>query len=753
MRIPQGEWKVGTDNDYYVRTCAWSAPGCHPVGCGMILHVKDHKLVGVEGDADHPITQGRLCVRCLALPEVVNHPHRILYPMKRAREDRGKDKWERITWDEAFDVIEEKTAEVRAKYGYNGIITMGGTGREATFYYPAISYAVFQSANCTTAISGESCYGPRCMITNFILGTGYPEIDHAAYFPDRYDDPRFERPEYIMIWGKNPLHSNADGFFGHAIVDLMQRGTKIITVDPQITWLASRAAYALTLRPGTDAALALGMLNIIISEDLYDHDFVENWCYGFEDLAERVKEYPVEKVSEITWISAEKILAATRSFATADGTGRNCSIQWGVATEMSVNAVQTCQCILYLCALTGNIDVPGGISVGPKASMTGAWRYEQIKWVDPELVKHRIGSDVYPAEKSALTNLLADTVVDELEKPELEVGMMWVNSATVYSCSGAQPERWYNGIKRLDFVVVQDIFMNPLAMACGDLILPVSTFAEHDGVVMPHFGRNSPFLGAICKAVDVGEAKSDIEVLLELGRRIHPEAFPWQNVEEFLDYQVAVNDFSFDDLRHMSTYQPEYKYRKYETGDLREDGEVGFDTVTGLFELRSLQYEAWGEDPLPYYCEPPFSPYSTPELAEEYPLILTTGGRKLTSFHAEHRQIKSLRQIDPWPQLTIHPETAKKLGIEDGDWVCIENQFGSCRERAKLSPIIDPRVVHATHAWWYPEQDLETPHQGGTFISNINQCMPHFVVGKRMSIGAPYKGLLCKVYRVDGLED
>ncbi|NLL19174.1 MAG: dehydrogenase, partial [Clostridia bacterium] len=199
-------------------------------------------------------------------------------------------------------------------------------------------------------------------------------------------------------------------------------------------------------------------------------------------------------------------------------------------------------------------------------------------------------------------------------------------------------------------------------------------------------------------------------------------------------------------------YQPPYEYYKYKKGLCRSDGEPGFETVTGLFELKSLQYEAWGDDPLPYFMEPQYSPVSTPELYKEYPLVLTTGGRKITSFHSEHRQIPSLREIDPWPIVQIHPDDAKKYGIEDGDWVCIENQFGKCRQKAEVTPTILKGVVHAQHAWWYPEEDQTEPNQGGYKKSNINMLVPHKHIGK-LAMGAPYKCLLCKIYKVKGLDE
>ena len=747
--VMTSKWKVGTDDDFIARTTAWSAPGCHPVGCSMFMHVKDGKLVGLEGDPANPITQGRLCPRCLCVDEYMYHPDRILYPMKRAKENRGKDMFERITWDEAWDTIVDWVKKTREKYGYQGVAVMGGTGREATLFYPVLSYAVLQTPNCGTPLSAASCYGPRCMVTNYLMGAGYPEIDHAAYFPDRYDNPAFKVPEYIIVWGKTPLESSADGFFGHAFIDMMKRGTKIITVDPRITWLASRAEYALQVRPGSDACLGLGMINIIIQEELYDKDFVENWCYGFEDLAERASEFPIDRVAETTWIPKEKILAATRAFANA----ANGSICWGVAVDQMSNGLQLGQTILALCALTGNIDNPGGITVAPKASLTGKWRYQTIKWVEPELVQGRLGNDIYPANRSALTNLLADPYLDTLETDEpYAIRLMWIHSCNPYVCPGAVPERWHDAFLRMDYIVVQEAFMTPAAMGLADIILPVSTFPERDGLVLPHFGRNSPMIGAMNKFMKIGDTKSDFEICLELGRRLNPEAWPWETVKEFLDFQLIPNaGFTFEDLQEMGYHQPPYEYYKYKKGLCRADGEPGFETVTGLFELRSLQYEAWGDDALPYFIEPQYSPYSTPELFKEYPLVLTTGGRKITSFHSEHRQIPSLREIDPWPITQIHPVDAEKYGIRDGEWVGIENQFGKCRQKAKVTPTMLQGVVHAEHGWWYPEQDQTEPNQGGYKKSNINMLMPHFHMGK-LSVGAPYKCLICKIYPVNGLE-
>lgn len=742
------EWKKqNPDGTYTVRTCGWSPPGDHPVGCGMKLTIKDGRLIKVEGDEEHPISQGRLCVRCLTLPEYVHHPQRITYPMKRVGK-RGEDKWQRISWDEAMDIIVDKVNYLKKNYGAESIIVFGGTGREACLYYYPLGFSSLGTPNVCYPLSGWSCYGPRCSITDYILGAGYPEIDFAGYYPDRYDNENYQLPKYVVLWGKHPLMSNPDGFYGHSLIDMMKRGTKIICVDPRITWLSTREGnMTLQLRPGTDTALALGLLNVIINEELYDHDFVENWCYGFDELKKRVQEYPPEKVADITWIPKEKIIEVARIIAANKPT----AIQWGLAVDTNPNGVQLGHAILSIGAITGNLDVPGGITLGPPAALLGKWRMETRSQLPDELWSKRIGAEQWPALSTAMATTHPDETLDTLEtgKP-YKLRMAWFNSTNLIAPTNtAAPERWYRALKDLEFNVVQDCFMTPTAMALADIFLPLPTFAEHDGVVITHFGRNAVFAGAMNKALEVGECKSDIEVCMELGKRLNPENWPWNSASEFFSDQLKPElGFDFEEFRSKGVYQPGYTYKKHEKGMLRFDGEPGFNTVTGKVELCSTLFDAWGEDPLPYYKEPPYSPSSTPELFKEYPFVLTTGARTFTSFHSEHRQIPTLREITPDPIMEIHPETAANLGIKEGDWVYMENMYGKAKEKAHLTPTIHPKVVHATHGWWYPEKEAEEPSLYGVWESNINSLVPHKHIGK-LGFGAPFKQMICKVYKVE----
>lgn len=726
------------------RTCAWSPPGCHPVGCGLKLYVKDGRLEKVEGDENHPITNGRLCIRCLALKDYVYHPERVVHPMKRAREDRGKDKWERITWDEAYDIVCDNVKRISEKYGPHSIVEAIGTGTAASISNTVQSASVLKTPNATYMQSGYSCYAPRMAVSNFVLGATYPEIDYAAQFEDRYEDDRFEDPEYIMIWGKSPIQSNPDGFFGHSIVDLMQRGAKLIIVDPRMNWLASRAEHWLQVRPGSDTALALGMINYIIEENLYDHDFVDRWCYGFDELKERVAGYDLDKVEQITWVPKEKIVAAVRAYATA----KRASLQWGLATDQKPNGTQMGQALVSLMAITGNVDIPGGNTIGTIPLLAIAISGQEDA-MDQEIAEKQIGRMEYPAFHAILGSAHADLLLDQMESGvNYPIKMLYIKNSNFLSCTATAPERWYRVFEDMEFCCATDCFITPTIAALADVFLPLATFAEYDSFVAVQFGNVGTMVSAINKAITVGEAKPEWDISFEMGKRLNPEAWPWQSVTEMFTEWILKPSLgiTFEELQEKQWVYVPFEYRKYESGRLRPDGKPGFMTPTGRVELYSTQIAKYGDDPLPYYEEPPYSPEATPELMEEYPYILTTGARAYAYFHSEGRQIPVLRETNPDPIVEIHPDTAKKIGVNSGEWVVVENMLGKCRQKVKVTPGIDPRVVHCQHGWWFPEKSPEGPDYFGTFESNVNNLMPNGLNGK-LGFGAPVKCMICNVYK------
>jgi anaerobic selenocysteine-containing dehydrogenase len=265
---------MSKDNVQILRSTTWSAgPGCHG-GCGILAHVSGGKLVKIEGDPDHPWNQGRLCARALAMTQYAYHPDRLRHPLKRVGE-RGEGKWEEISWDEALGLIEKRMKAIRDEYGPESMVFAMGTGRDIGAWICMLAYA-FGSPNVMFGLSGNACYGPRMSAVATVQGD-YCVFDAGQWLRERYEDERFKAPECMIVWGYNIPATCPDNLFGHWIIDLMKRGTQIISIDPRLTWFASRAKHWLQLRPGTDAALAMGFLNIIIKEDLYNRDFVEKW--------------------------------------------------------------------------------------------------------------------------------------------------------------------------------------------------------------------------------------------------------------------------------------------------------------------------------------------------------------------------------------------------------------------------------------------------------------------------------------------
>jgi anaerobic selenocysteine-containing dehydrogenase len=295
--------------------------------------------------------------------------------------------------------------------------------------------------------------------------------------------------------------------------------------------------------------------------------------------------------------------------------------------------------------------------------------------------------------------------------------------------------------------MASDLFITPSIEGLADLFLPLASCAEKNDVNMTHYAGSPVTVGAINKAIDVGEVKSDINILIELGTYLGSPSLTGAFKDE-IDYmskrRARSAHLTFEELREEVVHKRGVNYRKYETGRLRPDRQLGFLTQTGRVELWSTAFAANGEDPLPYYSEPAFSPYSSPELAKKYPFILTTGVRTYAFFHSEHRQIPILRELNPNALIEINPDDALMLGVADGQWVEIANDFGKAKFKAKISPIVKQGVVMAQHGWWFPEQTGDAPNLYGVFQSNCNDLIAnHF--NSKLGYGAPYKCNICSI--------
>ena len=696
-----------TANDRIVRShCRM----CHG-GCGVLVHVKEGRVIRIEGDPTSPISRGTLCPKGIASIQLAYHPDRLLYPLKR-KGTKGEGQWERISWDEAYHILVSKMNEIKNRFGAESIVLGYGTGRDnEAFIYRFANF--LGTPNVLTA--GHMCYGPR-VSTSIMTCGNLPVCDYEG------------NPGCIMVWGNNAIISNPDEYKGVSLSDALAKGAKLIVVDPRFTKLADRSNLWLQLRPGTDVALALGMLHVIIEENLYDEAFVRHWVYGWEEFVNRVRQYPPKKVSEITWVPQKKIEEAARLFATT----RPACIQWGVAIEQSINCVDNNRTLIALAAITGNLDVPGGMVFYVPPPTMNASQFGAHRLLAPEQRKKRLGGDVFKlADAFAIINpkFVWDAILHEKPYPVKVVFLISSNPVI----TRANAIMVHEALKKVEFLAVSDFFLTPTA-ELADLVLPAATWLEMDYVA--EFWKRHGYVLARQKVIQVGECKPDHEMLNELGNRMGQEDHWWPNVQDAFNAILAPSGLKFREFVEKGYLKGKMEYRKY----LKK----GFSTSTGKVELYSTRMKEWGYDPLPQFREPPESPVSRPDLLKEYPYILITGMRPTAFFHSEHRQIPWLRELLPEPFVEIHPETAEKEGIKEGDWVVIESPRGQCRQRARLTLGIDPRVIGAQHAWWYPEK--HSPEHGWR-DANINLLTDNDPATCDPAMGATnLRVLLCRVY-------
>jgi len=692
---------------------------CHGV-CGVLVHLEDGRVTKVTGDKDHPMSKGYICSKGVASVDYVYHPDRLRYPLKRAGE-RGKNKWERISWDEALDTIAEKLLEYKEEFGAESVAFALGTGRP----YQTFALRFANSFGTPNTVSyAHACYLPRVIASMFTCGQ-LPICDFYGFGGTK--------PECVLIWGCNISETgSADGMCGHEITLAQRRGAKLIVVDPRRTDIASKADVWAQVRPGTDVALALAMLNVIIEEKLYDEHFVENYTEGFGALVERVKEYAPARVAEITWVPEETIKEMARLYATT----KPACLLWGNGLDQSANCFQTARALLLLRAVTGNIDIPGGdvLWVPPEGVFqTSPFLDPSVilpDKVSPEAMSRKLGAG------ESLMNLVLRhaTFYDAVLAGEPYAIKALIIVGTNPLLTASDSLRGEEALKKIDFTVALDLFLNPTNQF-ADILLPAATWLEQDDVADLHFIW---CVAARQKVVEIEECWDDKKIFLELAKRMGMEdSFPWKDVREWLDFVLEGAGVDFERFKKLGILKGDMTYRKYETD--------GFPTPSGKFAIALPLVEMQGGDAVPDFIEPPESPYTTSELAEEYPLIAMTGCKIEPFFHTEYRQIESQRKKNPDPLVEINPETARALGIEEGDWVWIESPRAKIRQKARLTTDVHPRMIAIQHAWWFPEKE---PPGYGWKESSANLLVDSDPADPIWA-SESWKGFLCKVYRED----
>ena len=650
-----------------------------PDTCGMVVTVENGKATSLRGDKDHPFTKGFLCQKVANYLERVYHPDRVLYPLKRVG-PKGRGEFERISWDEAIKTIADRFKTIAASAeGPQAILPYSYAGTMGKLHMASLDARFFNRLGATlldrTICSAAGAAG--CDVT---LGT------RAVIDPDAAVHSR-----YIINWGSNTAVTNIHMWA--VMVQARKRGAKIVTIDPYRSPTATRSDWWLPIRPGTDGALALGMMHILFREGWIDQDYLDRYCLGGEQLRERVaKEYAPETVAAITGISVTDIETLTREYASAmTDRGGPSLIRLNYGLQRHGGGGMAVRTICCLPALIGAWRHPGGGAL-LSTSMLAPFNNNALR--RPDLVP--------PGTRTINMVNLAEALHGELPGPP-------VRALFVYNCNPAavcpDQARVLEGLKREDlFTVVHEQFPTD-TVDYADIVLPATTQLEHFDL---HSAYGHLYVQSSERAIaPLGEAKPNTEVYRLLGRA--------------MGFEKELFDVSDDDLARqaLSDYGSREKYPIKHALDgitleqLRKVGpmrlalpkdftpfaEGNFGTQSGKCELYSPVQAAQGLDPLPHYVPPHEDPHTRPDLAKHYPLQMICPPEP-SFLNSTFVNVDTLRKAAKEPKLHINSADASARDIIEGSWVRIFNDRGTFRARAHVGEDVKPGVVVSFGVWW-----------------------------------------------------
>lgn len=652
--------------------------------CGSLVTVDDDGRVSkVAPNPASPSSKGAFCVKGIrGLPEWTYHPDRLRHPMRRVGE-RGSGRWERIGWDEALDEMADRMAAVRAEHGAQALVG-------------AVSGAAF-SRGPIMALLMRSLGSPNWMINQDLCGGCRAVSDKATGLAMTNGDD-IEHANCILVVGRNPAAAHPVQWL--EIKRAKARGAKLIVIDPFRTSAAELADIWLRPNPGTDGAIAMAMMQMMIAAGQHDETFVRDWCFGFDALAARVAPYTAARAAALTGVPVADIEAAAATYAAGPSTFVS-----GHGIDAASNGVQTFRAYHCLVAISGNLDRLGGNRRAKRPA--GFTTYMDILHdprfrLAPEIEAQTIGAAQYPLwagpkgwQTACHNKSVLDAILTSDPHPVRGMYVSGVNIAVMYP----DTRRTIEALTSLDFLCVAAHTMTPTA-AVADLVLPKTTTLEEEEI---DIDQSAPcVIYTAPAATRVGEARCDMEIAAGLLARMRTrgavtaELLPWADHAAFNRFLVEGTDIDVAALRRDG-----FARFPYEIGDFAAQS---FKTRSGKVELYSHAMADAGLDPLPDYV-PPL--YERPEtrLAPEFPLVLQTGQREKTYHHSRFREQAWARKVSPDPTLCVHPDTAARYGLDDGSWVAVETEAGAgaCRLRVEISDRTTPDVVTTGIGWWRPE--------------------------------------------------
>jgi anaerobic selenocysteine-containing dehydrogenase len=767
------------------------------------------RVLTVEPDRSHP-HGGAICAKGRAAPEFHDHRDRVNFPMRRTRPKTDPDPgWQRCGWDEALGLIARKLLEVRAASGAQAVAfnkgTTGGTALTDTERWLQRLIHHFGTPN----IGGTThlCQWPRDT-----AGAHYTFGTPALPMPD------VARSGCIVVWGSNP-----NGNFlslGADIAAARARGARLLVVDPRRVGLANKADVWLQVRPGTDGALALGLIHLLIRDRRYDAEFVRDWTNApllvrddtgtlltgsdldgapatgrryvagleggtgivvydaergaytsrarlaltgaravrladggevtcrpvLDRLAAIAAAYEPAVVARITGAPAEKVVAAARLLAEH----RPVSHYFHNGLVQHTNATQASRAIEILYALLGDFDRPGGNVAGPAPNVADVSARAAL---GPAMEMRRLGRDERPIGPPATPGTVTayDLYRAILEGEPYPVRALVSFGANALLANG-DTLRGRRALETLEFFAQVELVETPTSRF-ADVLLPAASWMECPALKVGNRYPHEAMAHIQLRQAAVAprhERRSDVEIIFDLATRLGlGDVFWGGDVEAGYRHLLAPSGLSLDELRSLpygtSVPRAPLRYRKFEEIDETRGAPRGFATPTRKVEIWALTFAEHGLPALPEYLEPALSPLSRPDLAGRFPLVLTNAKRP-QYMHSQHRGLPSLRKLAPNPTAEIHPETAGRYGVKDGEWIVVETPSGRVRAQAHVTEAILPGVVCCSHGWWEACAELGLPGFDPFTEAGANQNL--LVLNDQhdpVSGGTPHRSTLCRV--------
>lgn len=706
------------------------------IGCQLRAEVHDGKVTKILPH-EHPILAKNICFKGTAAPQIHNHADRLLHPLKRVG-PRGANQWEQITYEQAMDEIALRLGRVVAEHGPEALAV--STSNWNTAVDNGMGRRFMNVLGSPNWISGVAmCAGNTSAVNRLTYGW-MPMGD-------------FPNTKCIVLFGHNPRRHSWTPIY-NAINAARANGAKLVVLDPRVSEQAESADLHLQLRSGTDAAMCLGWLNVILGEGLYDKRFVREWTVGFDDLCARVSEYPLDRVAGITGVEPELIAAAARMYATSGPA----VIPWTPTTDQQVSSTSAIRLQGILRAVCGHLDVVGGEMLGGfNPSFVPESRLELHEALSQAQRDKQLGADRHPVYTYRAQDLLGDATerVYGYRYANVVMGCYMAHPSSVFrAMADADPypvkaffvlgnnalmsypnqQLVHRALLNQDLVVAHELFMTPTAQL-ADYVLPGDVFTERPNVNdtwswSTRLTVSEPAVDAPGECTSTFRFWRDLAVRMGLGSH-----FPWSTIDEVLDYRCSPMGKTFAEFAADTFMRVEVpEYRSYRAR--------GFATPSGKVELRSSILERLGFDPLPYHREPP-------AVSDEFPMTVFVGVREDPYFQTGQRNIAVLRRRSPAPTTFVHPDDAVRFGLAEGDWARIESAHGAIVAKVAIHATMRAGHVRVPHGWWFPEIEPDQ-NLSGAFLCNDGMLIaddPAFLDAEQ---GVPhFKGFPGRITKLD----